>query len=568
MTLFATDALLSVHSASGTPGVHLIGRPINDMATQPLPGGRITGRPTTGRRPGVPALAAATAGALATVVFGPAPVAAAGDLGYDPTATRGSLHHIAQVVGAHDSYAAGYTGKGVGVALIDTGVVEVPGLDTGNVWHGPDLSFDSQDPELAHKDAYGHGTHVASIIAGRDRAGAPASYTDPARFTGIAPDATLVSLKVGASDGAVDVSQVIAAIDWVVEHRDDPGLNLRVINLSYGTDSVQSTAVDPLAFAVENAWRHGIVVVAAGGNDGSATRNLATPARDPYVLAVGADDTRATVDTRDDDVPDWASRGTNQRHVDIVAPGVSVLGLRVPNGYADERHPEARVGNRFAKASGTSQAAAVVSGEVALLLQENPELTPDQVKKKLMTTAEPIPTESNQYRGNGVADARSAQLVGDGAARQPAAFFGTGTGSLEAARGSSHVHDGTAALAGERDIFGTPWDGAAWALSTSRESVWDGGTWRGVELTGTGWEGRVWGAVTWTHGTWNARMWRDAEWGARMWRDGEWVARMWRDGEWQARMWRDGEWQARMWRDSVWSGRMWRAADLAVAGWR
>jgi serine protease AprX len=297
----------------------------------------------------VPAVAAATAGALAFTLLGAPAASAETGLGYDPVAAKGSLLHIAETVGARASYAAGYTGKGVGVALIDTGVAEVPGLTSGNVWHGPDLSFDSQDPELVHKDAYGHGTHLGSIIAGRDVAGSPSSYLDPARFNGIAPDATLISLKVGAYDGAVDVTQVIAAIDWAVEHRNDPGLNIRVINLSYGTDSMQDTAVDPLAFAVENAWKKGIVVVAAGGNDGSSTPNLANPARDPYVLAVGVDDTKGTVDTRDDDVPAWGTRGTNQRHVDVVAPGVSVLGLRVPNGYADERNPGARVGSRFAK---------------------------------------------------------------------------------------------------------------------------------------------------------------------------------------------------------------------------
>jgi subtilisin family serine protease len=279
-------------------------------------------------------------------------------LGYDPVANKGSLWHIGEVVGAHDSYRAGYTGKGVGVAIIDTGVVEVPGLDTGNLYHGPDLSFDSQDPELVHKDAYGHGTHLASIIAGRDQPGSPASYLDQHRFNGIAPDANLLSVKVGASDGAVDVSQVIAGIDWVVEHRDDKGMNIRVINLSYGTDSVQSTLIDPLSFAVEQAWKSGIVVVVAGGNDGSENFDLANPARNPYVLAVGANDTMGTVTPADDIVPSWGTRGTNQRHVDVVAPAVSVLGARVPNGYADERNTEARVGARFARASGTSQAAA------------------------------------------------------------------------------------------------------------------------------------------------------------------------------------------------------------------
>ena len=111
---------------------------------------------------------------------------------------------------------------------------------------------------------------MAGIIAGRDAAVKPGNENDPKNFVGVAPDATLVNLKVAAADGAVDVSQVIAAIDWVVQHRNDPGLNIRVLNLSFGTDSAQSYQLDPLAYAVEVAWRHGIVVVVAAGNDGAA----------------------------------------------------------------------------------------------------------------------------------------------------------------------------------------------------------------------------------------------------------------------------------------------------------
>ncbi len=506
--------------------------------------------------------AAVTAGTLAAFVATAAP-ASADTLGYDPAALKGSLYNVATAVGALDSYRAGYTGKGVGVALIDTGVAPVPGLTSGNVVYGPDLSFDSQDPELQYIDAFGHGTHLASIIAGRDRAGSPGSYTDPGRFTGIAPDSTLVSVKVGASDGAVDVTQVIAAIDWVVEHKDDRGMNIRVINLSYGTNSTQDPSVDPLAFAAENAWRHGIVVVAAGGNDGSETRTLANPASDPFVLAVGADDTAGTpTDASDDTVPAWGTRGTNQRHVDVVAPGVSVVGLKVPNGHEDERNPQARVGDRFAKASGTSQAAAVVSGEVALLLQAHPEMTPDQVKKAFMTTAENVPSTSVQYRGSGLTDVAAAQARPVSAASQPESKFGTGTGSIEAARGTSHVNRGDVPLSGEVDIFGAAWDGATWARQTADGTVWDGGLWRGHRMTADGWV-----ASTWAASTWGASTWADSAWDARTWRDDQWSARTWRAGTWAASTWASSTWAARTWQDSTWSARTWRSADLAASTW-
>ncbi|SNT03428.1 serine protease AprX [Geodermatophilus pulveris] len=517
-------------------------------------------QPRTRRRFGVRGTAAAIAtSALAAAVLtagtGTAQAAPDAGLGYDPVADKGSLHNIAEVIGAHASYRAGYTGKGIGIALIDTGVTNVPGLHSGNVVDGADLSFDSQDPELAHLDAYGHGTHLASIIAGREAAGTTQNYQDPKRFTGIAPDATLVDVKVGASDGAVDVTQVIAAINWVVEHRNDH--NIRVINLSYGTDSTQPSSVDPLAFAVENAWRNGVVVVVAGGNDGQSQLTLANPASDPYVLAVGAVDTKGTTSAVDDTVPEWSTRGSNTRHVDVVAPGVSVLGTRVPNGYADERNPTARVGDRFAKASGTSQAAAVASGAVALLLQQNPTLTPDQVKRQLMSTAMAFSSTDSKYRGNGTINVRTAQTKPVNKSGQSGQFWGSGTGSIEAARGTSHVHDGAAPLQGEVDIFGNAWDPQAYAAAVAAGTIWDGGTWRGVQLTGAAWESGAWPTVDWGQGTWTARTWRTDEWTARTWREGAWVARTWREGDWSARTWRD----------EAWSARTWRTADFAGTGW-
>src|SRR3954465_7205760 len=201
-------------------------------------------------------------------------------LGYDVAGDDGSLFDVAQITHAKDAWTKGWTGKGVDVALIDSGVAPVQGLTSGNVVQGPDLSFESQDPALVHKDTFGHGTHMASIIAGRDVVATGATYAkaDSHQFTGIAPDARLVSLKVAAADGGSDVSQVIAAIDWATQHARDPGMNIRVLNLSYGADSTQSPALDPLAYAVENAWRAGIVVVVASGNDGTNRTQLANPA--------------------------------------------------------------------------------------------------------------------------------------------------------------------------------------------------------------------------------------------------------------------------------------------------
>jgi serine protease AprX len=462
-------------------------------------------------------------------------------LGYDAVADKGSLYNIAEVVGAHEAYKRGYTGKGVGVALIDTGVAPVAGLTSGNVIHGPDVSFDSQDPALAHVDGFGHGTHLASIIAGRDVAGTPSSYLDPARFSGIAPDATLVNVKAGASNGAVDITQVIAGIDWVVEHAKDPGLNIRVIALAYGTDSTQNSSVDPLAYAVENAWRHGILVVTAGGNDGEATKTLANPARDAHVLAVGAMDDAGTVDPSDDTVPSWSTRGTTSRHVDVVAPGVSVLGARVPGGTADTAHPQARIGDRFAKASGTSQASAVVAGEAALLLQQAPSLTPDQVKALLMKSASSISSTLPIFGGSGLTDLRPVlpnplgyllKTVGSLVGSLFGSSWSSGTGSLEAARGSAHVSADDVVLTGERDVFGLPWNGSTWAQQTRGDQAWAQGSWRGETWTGAAWQDRAWPTATWDHGDWSGMSSSSNAWAAKTWMGSTWSAKTWMDADW------------------------------------
>ncbi|MEJ7585521.1 MAG: S8 family serine peptidase, partial [Acidimicrobiales bacterium] len=384
----------------------------------------------------------------------------------------GSLSFVREVAGVRDAWntsdARGrkVTGKDVGVALIDSGVTPVPGLDDDGLDNGPDLSLESPADNLRYLDTFGHGTHMAGIISGRD--------------VGVAPDSKLLSLKVATSDGATDVSQVIAALDWVVQHRHEPGLDIRVINLSFGTQSTQDYRLDPLAYAVEAAWRKGIVVVISAGNDGNTTERLSDPAIDPYVIAVGAADQNGTKARRDDRVADFSSRGSAARGPDLVAPGRSLVSLRVPGSAIDQEHPSARVAStpgtapRFFRGSGTSQSAAFVTGVVALLLQQRPELSPDHVKALLTESADTIPATDRRLQGAGLIDVKAAVSAPTptGAVQQwPPA---TGAGSLEAARGASHVvdpEDGTL-LTGEQDIFGQTWDGRSWA-----EASWAGRSW-------------------------------------------------------------------------------------------
>jgi len=227
-----------------------------------------------------------------------------------------TLVEVAQQTGIDELWAAGLTGAGIDIAVIDTGVAPVAGLANANVVVGPDLSFEGGIDEAAGLDTYGHGTHIAGIIAGRS-AGADPQNPQPHDVLGMAPDARIISVKVADNTGAVDVSQVIAGIDWVVQNRNTNGLNIRVLNLSYNSDSVQDPLIDPLSKAVENAWKHGIVVVVSAGNDGRSLKTLGAPATNPYVIAVGSAKEKANGRWK---VPSWSPVGRD-RQPDLLAPG-------------------------------------------------------------------------------------------------------------------------------------------------------------------------------------------------------------------------------------------------------
>jgi serine protease AprX len=468
------------------------------------------------------------------------------DWGYSSSQTPMSL--VNQTIGANTMSNLGYTGKGVGVALLDTGVVPVQGLTSGNVVNGPDLSLDNPSSQLANVDGFGHGTHMAGIIAGND--GTAGGYK------GVAPGATLLNVKVGSADGAVDVSQVIAGIDWVVQHRHDNGMNIRVINLSYGTDGAQSYRLDPLAAAVEHAWRAGIVVVVAGGNSGTNIPSLDNPATDPYVVSVGADDPNGTASSSDDSIPQFSSRGSSSRHVDLVAPGQSIVSLRDPGSYIDTEYPAAVVNTRFFKGSGTSQATAVVSGAVALLLQERPNLTPDQVKAALMSTATALPQASTQARGAGLLNVFGASLALVGASTQtwPAA---TGLGTLEGARGDVHIGDNGVVLTGEQDIFGSRWNAASWSAASAAGTAWTGGSWNGHQWTGSCWCNVTWSGQSWTGHTWSGDDWAGSAWTGHTWSGESWGGHTWSGSGWVGHTWSGSAWTGHTWSGHTWSGAWW-----------
>ena len=479
---------------------------------------------------------------------------------YAPTTDAGSLYTTTVQTGAQAYWKAGYTGKGVDVAVVDTGTAPVPGLaGTGKLINGPDLSFESQAPNLRYLDTYGHGTHMAGIIAGRADAAVAGKYPgDTTNFLGMAPDARIVSVKVADAMGAADVSQIIAAIDWVVQNKTTNGLNIRVLNLSFGTNTSHPYTIDPLCHAVEAAWRKGITVVAATGNAGfykaPGGPGLTSPARDPYVIAVGAADTMKTLSTADDQVASFSSSGVGgsggTKNPDMLAPGRSVISMAVPGSFIDQTYgASGAVTGGYMRGSGTSQAAAVVSGAAALVLQQHPTWTNNQVKALLVNTASKLKVglQTDAAQGKGTLDLTSALGVTNVAAAQ-AATNSTGAGSLEGARGSAHLVDNGVVLNGEKDIFGDAISTATLASRRTAGTAWTGGTWNGRMWSGSSFTASNWTATTWSGRMWSGRMWSSEVWSGRMW-----SGRMWSAGTWTGRMWSGDGWSGNTWSSAGWN---------------
>ncbi len=286
----------------------------------------------------------------------------------------------------------GITGKGVTVAVVDSGLWEHEALikDTegkSRLIARYDALTDVVDHEVV--DESGHGTHMASIIAHSGettRDGGPTGT-----YKGVAPDVGLVAVKVLDREGFAHVLEIVRAIQWVVDNREK--YNIRVLNLSFAQKPRWPYWEDPVNQAAMRAWAAGIAVVAAAGNDGPDPETIGSPGNLPYLITVGAVTDSWTPDTRDDDyIPDFSSRGpTPSGHIkpDVVALGGHMTGLIHPESAIALEQPEDILRTGEFVSTGSSQASAFVTGILALLIQLEPDLTPDDLKCKLISSAEP-----------------------------------------------------------------------------------------------------------------------------------------------------------------------------------
>jgi serine protease AprX len=289
-----------------------------------------------------------------------------------------------QVDATYVHYSGNY-GGGVTIGFLDTGLDQLPGLSTD--LNGRDKAwgtYDAINDTVSNYDdeASGHGTHVASIATNSD-------FDSNGQIYGVAPNAAHVGIKAFDAEGKATYADVIRGIDWALQVKDQ--INLRVLNMSFSGPVRSNYWDDPLNRAVMKLWQAGIVVVASAGNKGPDPLSIGVPGNVPYIITVGAmTDDYTAFNYSDDKVATFSSVGpTPEGFVkpDIIAPGGHISGLMAFDSQIAAEHPEFHDGGRYFEMSGTSQAAAVVSGVVALILTDNPSLTPDQVKCKLMASA-------------------------------------------------------------------------------------------------------------------------------------------------------------------------------------
>lgn len=451
-----------------------------------------------------------------------------------------SAEYTSEPINAPQVWAKGYLGTNIGVALIDSGVAPNPDLNTLPpayiVGQPAALQFPkvagmvapAQNGRIVYSqnfvpgamdatDQYGHGTHIAGLIAGSGQQSTGTQYFRS--FRGSAPNANIVNLRVLDATGSGSDSTVIAAIEQAIALKST--YNIKVINLSLGRPIWESYMVDPLCQAVEQAWKAGIVVVVAAGNDGRDLNlnaegygTIEAPGNDPYVITVGAMNTKGTAALSDDVIASYSSKGPSfidqVAKPDLVAPGNLVSSLYFKNDplttempgyvtlnsfYMNVTGPSAAVvSNAYFPLSGTSMSTGVVSGAVALLEQAAPNLTPDQMKAFLMRDANHSvfpqissvvePTTGTVYRANydvftigagyldinaAITDYMSGTVVPAGAAMSPIASFNTATGNATLNPDSSSLWSNTV-LWGASSVYGST------AFVNGNTVLWGAGT--------------------------------------------------------------------------------------------
>ncbi len=419
---------------------------------------------------------------------------------------------------ANSLHDMGITGAGITVAVLDSGTLMGGKLGKNLLRnsHGYPRAFYKYDAQRSrmyyglNDDKHGHGSHVSSIIAS-------SVLDDKGNYNGMAPDAYLLSVKAFDEDGNGSYADVLDGLNWIYQNRHRYGV--RVLNLSLGAKVQSNYWNDPINQAVMRLWDAGVVVVTSAGNTGSDNATITVPGNVPYVVTVGAiTDSYSPFDTSDDRLTSFSSRGPT--HEGFVKPEVVAWGGHIEmkvdrSKLGKKKWFESLTGENYLAESGTSQASAVVTGIVALMLDDDPTLTPDDVKCRLMSASQPIndPASGQKYspfaQGSGLVNAYRAVISNaTGCANQGLNVQADLSGAMHfkgptvvSQSGQLMIDFGNGNVVPEGSVWGggTELEGSVWGGGTELEgSVWGGGT----QLEGSVWgggtmlEGSVWGGGT------------------------------------------------------------------------
>lgn len=309
---------------------------------------------------------------------------------------KAQMRIAAQVVRVDALHKDGITGRDVGIAVLDTGIYPHPDFTVPRSRIAAFL--DIVNGRTSPYDDNGHGTFVSGVAAG-------SGYASNGMYKGIAPESHIVSVKVMDEQGSGKSSDVLSALQWVADNHSR--YNIKVVSLSLGTLAGDFRRDDAMVKGAETLWRRGITVVVAAGNEGPGPATITVPGTSPVLLTVGSVDDKRTVDTKDDTIPDFSSRGPVLSRVkpDVVAPGVNIVSANTDKEYLPGRKMS-KLPNYYTVMSGTSVSTPLVAGVAALMYQRHPEWSPDMIKSQIMKFASHVTGQLN-LEGRGIVQLQS-----------------------------------------------------------------------------------------------------------------------------------------------------------------
>jgi serine protease AprX len=464
-----------------------------------------------------------------------------------------------KIDGAPAAWSNGLTGEGIGVAVIDTGIQDLSDF-AGRVVR---VRVHGSGGITLLPDTYGHGSFVSGVLGGKSPDG---------KFVGVAPGATIYAINVEGGDGSAYSSDVIAGLGWVYAHAEEN--NIRVVNLSLSETNPSNYDTSRLDTVIEQLWQAGIVVVASAGNLGPNTAFFA-PGNDPFAVTVGSTDSADTVSTADDTQASWSTYGftlDGYAKPELLAPGRHIVST-LPSGtvLAGQAPPENTVAPGYVSSNGTSWSAPQVAGAVALILQRNPNLTPDQVKWLLAHTSRVV-----QGGPGGALDIAAALAY---------------TGTIDTANKNIPPAPRTVVIRlsgrvifrtrGEVAGTGASWNGASWNAASWNGASWNAASWNAAAswntaaswnaaaawFTAASWNAASWNAASWNGASWNGASWNGASWNGASWNGASWNGASWNAASWNAASWNAASWNAASWNAASWNGASWNAASWNAVSW-